>query len=31
MGSLKNHAVLFKVMDFVDNEGEGAISNAKYS
>jgi hypothetical protein len=31
MVSLKNHAVLLKVMNFVNNEGEGAITNAKYS
>jgi hypothetical protein len=31
MGSLKNHAVLLKVMNFVNNEEEGAITNAKYS
>jgi hypothetical protein len=31
MGSLKNHTVLLKVMNFVNNEGEGAITNAKYS
>jgi len=31
MGLLKNHALLLKVMNFVNNEGEGAITNAKYS
>ena len=31
MGSLKNHAVLLMVMNSVNNEGEGAVTNAKHS